>query len=67
MISVKTAARIIGASERWVRSACERGILGDSYGDGIRQTHVVSPGRLKEWMGWTSERLEEELKKEANE
>lgn len=67
MITIKQAARITGATERWVRHACERGILGDVYGEGNRQTYLISPGRIQEWMGWTSERLEEELKKEANE
>lgn len=65
-MTVKTTATLIGCSEAYIRSACDRHILGDAWSSGRkRKTYVVSPGKVAEFLGVTIEELERRISEET--
>ena len=73
MITVHDAAVLLGGTDAWVRSLCQRRIIGDSWcsswnsKDGFatnpkRFTYVIVPGQLAEFMRISEEELMERLK-----
>ncbi len=79
MISVHEASVLLGGTEAWVRSLCQRRIIGDSWcsswnsKDGFaknpkRFTYVIVPGQLAEFMRISEDELERlltEIRKET--
>lgn len=56
-LTVQDAADLLGASPLWVRLMCEKQILGEAIPRGTRNTYVVHPQRIAEWMGITTEEV----------
>lgn len=66
MLSVFVTSKLLGCSEAYIRSACDRHILGDSWSSGRkRKTYVVSPGKVAEFLGVTIEELERRVSEET--
>ena len=59
-LTVKETSDLTGWSPGYVRSACRRKIIGDSYcgGSGSRYTHVVSTKMLSDFTGMSLEEIE---------
>lgn len=50
-LTIKETAKLVGGSEAWVRSLCDRGLIGDSWGNGKhRKTYVVVFPKLAKFL-----------------
>ena len=66
-ISIKEASRILNGSPAWIRSLCERNLIGDAYSNGNKRMcyHIV-PGQLAEYMRISQEELAKRLEEVRN-
>lgn len=56
-LTIQDAADLLGASPMWVRVMCEKQILGEAIQRRTRNTYVVHPQKVAEWMGITTEEV----------
>lgn len=63
-LTVKETSDLTGWSQAYIRSACKRGVIGDAWccGAGERMSCVISPGKLADFLGITTEELENNVR-----
>ena len=67
MITVSEASKLLGGTPGWVRSLCDRAIIGDVWGNGNqRKTYVIVPSKLAKYMEITEEELSERVEELRN-
>lgn len=67
MITVSEAGKLLGGTPGWTRSLCQRGIIGDVWGNGKqRKTYVIVPSKLAKYMEITEEELNERVEELRN-
>lgn len=56
--TVEEASYLLNGSQAWVRSLCQRNLIGDAWSSGrSRKTYVIVPGQLAEYMRIPEEEL----------
>lgn len=59
LMTVREAATMLDCSEAYVRDACDRGLLGESFGNGReRKAYKVFPALLAQMLGISVTELE---------